>query len=905
MVRLPRGVRRLFRLDDVRPEPSRAVDDELSHYFDEAVRALREQGLPEAEARREARVRFGDPRAYRDALMTIDEEGRRVERRAEVIDTTRRVVAHALRGLFRTPGFTAAVVTILALGIGANAVMFGVVDRLLLSPPQHVVDADRVKRLQVRRTIFNGETSIGSTITWPDYQDLVGLAAFSAVGAYTEVWPRTVSWGDAVEQAETAGASASLFGLLGVRPRLGRFYSAEEDQIGAPPTVVLSEEYWDRRFGSDPGLLGRTVDIAGHDYAVVGVAPAGFTGVGLQRVDLWVPIQTAQALTNGDGWVDHRGWYWLHAVARLAPDATDGVAAEQATSAHRGGREQLIDEDRYDASAEVLVSPLIAARGPEPAREARVARWLAGVSLIVLLIACFNVTNLLLARAVHHQREIAVRLTLGVGRGRLFTERMIESLLLACLGAGAAVLVARVLGEAIHQALMPNVAFSDAGLGSRLTAFTLIATAVSGVATGVVPAVQAIRTDLATTLRASGHGAGVGRSRTRTTLLVGQAALSVVLLVGAGLFVRSLHQAEQLDLGFDTDRLIVLDLEWADDYPGNERYAIYLEVLEGVRRVPGVRAAGLTYTVPFRSSISLGQPRVPGIDSIPRHHNGGPYLNKVSSGYFDAMGLSVLEGRGIEAVDDGEGAPPVAVVSESMARAIWPAGDALGSCMLIGDADAPPCTEVIGVVENHRRQALVEDDPHFLYYVNQAHPNFVGPPQGMMIGAAAEPSSIVESVRAEARGTSTRIRFVNALAMDELVEPELRSWRLGASMFTVFGLLALIVAGWGLYSVLAFDVALRSHELGVRAALGAGMPRIVRMVLRQAMGVITVGTISGLVIARAAAPYVEPLLFRVPATDPLTYASVGVALLTVALLAGWLPAWRATRVDPREALQSD
>ena len=334
--------------------------------------------------------------------------------------------------------------------------------------------------------------------------------------------------------------------------------------------------------------------------------------------------------------------------------------------------------------------------------------------------------------------------------------------------------------------------------------------------------------------------------------------------------------------------------------------AIYEQVTERVRRLPGVRSAGLTYTVPFRSSISLGQPRVPGLDSIPRHHQGGPYVNKVGSGYFDAMGLTVLQGRGIQAIDDSEGAAPVAVVTEAMARAIWPDGGAIGACMMIGREDDTPCTEVIGIAENHRRQSLVEDDPHFLYYLNQSHPGMVGPPQALMVGTApGDRSAIIDRIRDETREASSQIRFAGVASMSDYVEPQMRSWKLGASMFTVFGILALIVAAWGLYSVLAFDVALRSHELGVRTALGAGMPRIVRLILHQAMGLVALGTLIGLLGAWAGARFIEPLLFRVSGTDGLTYAVVATTLMCVAALAGSLPAWRATRVDPKVALRAD
>lgn len=904
-MRLPRGIRRLFRLDGIGRRVSRELDDELGHHFEETVEAYRRQGFDADEAARLARGRFGDERAYREALKRIDEGRVKMRHRREGLDSFLRTWGSAVKRIRRSPGFTASVVSILALGIGANSVMFGVVDRLLLSPPQHVVDADQVRLIQVRRTVFSGETGIGETVTYPDFLDLTDVDAFASVAGYSGPYDMTVGRGDAASRARVAGGSADLFPLLGVRPHRGRFFTQDEDRIGATPTAVLAREYWEREMGADPDVLGSTIDVGEGTYTVVGVAPSGFTGAKLSPVDIWLPLVVRQSIESGDGWVDSRGWYWMQAVARLAPGATVEAASAEATVAHRSGRAEAIAADRYDPSTEILVSPIIAARGPTPSGEASVARWLAGVSLVVLLIACFNVANLLLARSVRRRRETAVRLTLGVSRARLVAEVVTESLVLAALGAIAAVAVARFLGDAVHQALLPNVAFTDTGFEARLLLFTLAATLVAGLFTGLVPALQSARTELAEALQSGGRTVAGGRSRVRVGLLVGQAALSVVLLVGAGLFVRSLQQAEGLDLGFDADRLAVVALEWNETLPADEQRRIYEEARRRVRRLPDVRAAGLAYTVPFRTTITLGAPRVPGLDSIPRHPNGGPYVNKVGSGYFEAMRLSIVQGRGMEEPDDAYGAQPVAVLSESMARAIWPDGGMLGQCMMIGDDADTPCTEVVGVVENHRRQNLVEDDPHFLYYVNQAHPAFEGPPQTLMVGMTGDARASVDIVRDEARATSSQIRFVNAVAMSDYVEPEMRSWKLGASMFTVFGLLALVVAAWGLYSVLAFDVALRRHEIGVRSALGADRPRIIRLIGRQALVLVGVGIFLGLLASAAASGFIEPLLFRVSGKDPATYVTVAATLLLVASLAGLVPAWRATRIDPREALQAD
>lgn len=524
----------------------------------------------------------------------------------------------------------------------------------------------------------------------------------------------------------------------------------------------------------------------------------------------------------------------------------------------------------------------------------------------MLVIACLNVANLLLARAIRNHRDIAVRLALGAGRGRLIVEHLAESLVLAGLGAAAALVLARLLGTSVHGVLLPNVAFVDGGLAGRLVLFTFVVCLTTALTMGLVPAVQASRARVTDALKAGGRGVAAGPSRTRAWLLVGQVALSVVLLVGAGLFVRSLRAAQGIDLGFDAREIALVHFEWDDGFYAPDQRGIYEEARDRVARMSGVHAAGLAYAVPFWSSISLGRPRVLGLDSIPRHPSGGPYVNKVGSGYFEAMGLSIALGRAFVPADDAEGAAPVAIVSASMAEAVWPEGDAIGACMMLDDDTGdPPCTEIVGVVENHRRQNLIEEDPHFLYFLNWSHPALDGPPQALLAGTTGDAAEWLPAIRREAQAASPLIRFVDVRVLAERIEPELRPWRLGASMFTAFGSLALLVAASGLFSVVAFDVAARRHELGVRSALGAGVPRIVRLVLRQALVLSAAGTGAGLLAASAGAPFIDPLLFRVSARDLPIYAAAAGALLLVGALAGVLPAWRAARVDPREALRSD
>lgn len=911
-MRFPEGIRRLFHLRDVHHGVRRDVDEELRHHFESVERELRARGLPPSEAAKQAQERFGDIEAYRRRLERIDLGRVRMNRGNEIIDTSLRAAALALRGLRRAPGFTFAVTTILALGIGANAVMFGVVDRLLLSPPKHIVQADQVRRAYLRRDVSNGRTITSETFTFPDYTDLTVVSGFANVAAYTFSNDMIVGRGEGAGSARVVRATSSFFPTLGVQPALGRFYGPDDDALGATPVTVLSREFWERRFGADPDILGRTLDIGAGSYTVIGIAPAGFTGVGLAPVDVWLPLIRAQEIevgrdVGGTSWQEHRNWWWIRVVARLSP-RVDAVAGEaEATTAHRSGRQRMIDAGDYDENASILLGPVIAARGPQPGREARVTRWLAGVSLVVLLIACFNVANLLLAREVKRRREVAVRVALGIGRGRLLVELLTESLVLALLGGLSALALAYFGGGALQRALLPDIAFAEPGLGGRLLGFTAVMTVLTGLLSAALPALRASRTDVSDALKNGSPGSGGSRSGTRSGLMVAQAAFSVVLLVGAGLFVRSLREAETLDLGFDPKRVAVVDLDWNGAIPERDQEAVYFEAARLAQSLPGVHSAGLTSVIPFRSSRSIGKPRVPGLDSIPDHPDGGPYVNKVTSGYFEAMGISILRGRGFSSMDDREDAPPTAVVGENMARAIWPDGNALGQCMFFETEEdgAPPCTEVVGIAEDARRQELVEDNPDFMYYLNWSHPAFGGAPRALMVGTVGDAGESLADIRRSLSTVSSQIRFVGGNTLQGNIEPQMRSWKLGAAMFTVFGLLALVVAGWGLYSVLAFDVSRRRRELGIRSALGADVSRLVRLVATRVIVLVSAGIAVGLGACLVGARWLEPLLFGVSAVDPVVYGGVVGVLLAAAAVAGVYPAWRATRVDPTEALRAE
>jgi predicted permease len=905
------GVRRAFRLGSARGE----LREELAHHFESTVEELLAAGRSREEAEAEARRRFGDERRWRREIERQDRAAAARRGWAEGWERAVWILRLALRRMGREPGFAAAVVLTFALGIGANATMFGIVDRLLLRPPAHVQDPATVRRITLSRTNPNsGEQQIQEVLTYPSFEDLSRARSFSAVAGYT-TRELTLGRGDAAERAKATLTTANFLPLLGTRAEIGRFYTPEEDRAGAPQVVVLSHEYWRTRFGGDRGVLGRTVDFGYGPYTVIGVAPEGFTGVELDRVDLWLPLR-AQVGKVGppQGCVDSRGCWWMSAVARLAPGASPVTAQAEATTLFEQGMASNADVAGRSAGArpdrsEVIASPVIAARGPNASSESVVAKWLAGISLIVLLIACANVANLLLARSIRQRREIGVRLALGSSRAQVMAQVLAESLILALLGGVAALALAQWGGAVVRRVLLPDIAWGAGMVDPRVLWFVLALTLLTGLVAGLIPAVQVSRPAVYEVLRNGTRNASSPLSRTRDALTVLQAALSVVLLVGAGLFVRSLRGVEAIDLGVKPEGVLMVETVWQRDTPEADRYRYSLAAAERLGEHPGVAAAATSATMPFRSLWGADL-RVPGLDSLPRLPGGGPYINAVTADYFRVFGIKVRRGRGFTTAD-AKGAAPVAVVNETMARALWPGEDPLGKCLRVGyGPDSPvtsaPCSRVVGVVENAHRFELVDEPQAMEYFVHVPQLPSERELETVMLRArGGDPTALIPTVRRTLMGLDPRVRDVKVTPFQELIAPSLRSWRLGATMFTIFGVLALFVAGIGLYSVLAFSVAQRTFELGIRSALGATRERLVSLVLRHAFRLVGAGILLGLLTAFLAAPRVASMLYGVPARDPATFAGVVVVLVAVALAAALLPARRATRVDPSIALRSE
>ena len=903
-------VRRLFRLGLRRPDPSDEVDWEIAHYLSEmSDRLVEEEGLSPQEAELEARRRFGSVEEYRRGLKRIERRRKRMTKMGNVRIALAEVVSSSLRSLARQPGFSLVVIVTLAVGIGANASMFTILDRLLFRAPDHVVHHTEVRRVVVARS-FLGRLAFGGAGTYPDVVDLRAHGGLESVAAYAaRDW--TSGSGAEAEKVRVTIAEHTLFPLLGVSASRGRFYDADDDGPGAEPVAVLSHEFWQRWGGGDVDVLGTTLRLEGVAFTIVGIAPKGFTGAEVAPVDVWVPLYTGGAVSWGRlDWGDSRGRYWLSAVARLNPGVSPEAASEEATALHRAGRQEQLDAGRYDPDVRILFDPLIRARGPQAGAESRVARWLGGVSLLLLVIACANVANMLLARGTKRRREVAVRLALGVSRRRLVGRTLLETAILGLCGSMLGLVAAAWGGGVLRTVLIPDVHFPS-GLGVRVIAFSVGLALVAGALAGIAPALQAARLDLAHDLSSGGRGAS-GSSKVRSLLSAGQAALSVVLLVGAGLFIKSVGAVRSLDLGLDVDRLAMASLDFESGNPLESeveaaldtevRNRVYADAVQRLEAATGFTVAATNS--PFGWGFA-GALEVPGWDSIPNLPGGGPYYNDVAQGYFETVGLRLLEGRVFDG-SESEGSDRVAVVSETMARTLWPEEGALGGCLLIPEGDnsevSDVCTTVVGVVEDASRGQL-EQDAHMTYYLP-----LVQRPASRINGLyirTPDPAAALAPVAAVLRDLGPSVRFAEIRTLREALDPQARSWTLGATLFSLFGLLALLIAGIGLYGVLAFHVAQRTRELGIRAALGAAKGRILKGVLQDGAKVTLVGVVAGGVLVLALGPLVDHLLFQVSVRDPLVLMGAGAVLLAVGVLASLMPGLRATQVDPMEALRTE
>ncbi len=817
-------------------------------------------------------------------------------------------VRHTVRGLRRSPAFTLTVVLTLGLGIGANAAMFGLIDRLMFRPHPWLRAPSEVNRVYLQYT-FRGETILNSGgHEYARYLDLARwTSSFSQHAGFTA---RTlpVGIGSEARERSVATVSGTFFSFFDARPVAGRFFGPAEDTtpIGAP-VAVLGYDYWQSGFGGRE-VIGESLRIQNLDYQVIGVAPRGFVGVAEgEAPDLFIPITTYAGSQAGNddrrNYATGYNWGWMSILVRRNPGVTTAEASADLSTAYvrswNAERELSPGTPPVEIASPVAIAgPVRVTAGPSAGIESRTLLWVTGVAVVVLLIAGANVINLMLARAVSQRRETAVRLALGVSRGRLLAQTVTESIVLALLGGVVGVALAQWGGAAL-RGLYAEAGALDVVTDWRTLVMAAGVTLVAGLATGVGSSLAVGRGDLTGSLKSGIRDGGARRSRIRTGLLVFQTTLSVVLLIGAGLFVRSLDEVRSLRLGYDPDRILMATPNLRGAVLDADEIRVLGErLIDASNGFPGVEAAALSGGIPFWTENATYL-RVPGIDSV-RRLGRFPYQT-VTADYFETMGTRILRGRPLEEADRA-GTPRVTVVSEGMAAVLWPGRDPLGQCMHVG-ADTMPCTTVVGVAENAFQNSLTEEQ-QYKYYLPMSQFGG-GPADALLVRFPTDPGPHAEALRAALQAEMPGDGYVTVQPFEGLIDAEQRAWRVGATLFAAFGGLALLVAAVGLYGVIAYSVAQRMHELGIRSALGARAANLVRLVVGQSVRLAGIGTVLGMGVALLAARWIQPLLFRQSATDPVIYGAVAAVLVGVALASSAAPALRATRADPNAALRSE
>ena len=813
-----------------------------------------------------------------------------------------RDVRHAVRMLARTPGFTFIVCLTLALGIGANAVIFTAVDAVLLQRAP-VADPDTV--VSIYTASSDGRDAFSSS-SYPDFVDLRASGAMQDIADFTSI-QLVLDSGGVSDPVVGELVSGNYFEVLGVRMAQGRGFLPDEDRAGAPQrVVVISHRAWMNRFGADPSVIGRTINLNGHAFTIVGITPKGFIGPVLGRTaEMYAPMALQPELRPPSAGVrrnlgsanllEVRGTRWLNLIGRLSePAALDRARAAVDTLARNL-------EQRYAASnrgRRFTVVPL--GEGPGIRASTRPLLQLLMVAVAtVLLIACANVAGLLMVRAVSRRREVAVRIAVGAGRGRLVRQWLTESMVLAALGSAGGLLIAWWGAPLLYRVGMPETV--GVGFNSRVFLFTLAVAAGSGLLFGLAPVVQTFRRNSVLALRDEGGSVASGAASTklRSGLVVLQVALSLMLLVGAGLFLRTLRNATTSDLGYDVDQVLLGDVNLdVRGYSADAGQAVYAEVLNRLNSTPGVVAAGAA-----RVTVLSGAARTVNVssDGLPvaadRSNALNVRANVITDRYLDAMGIRVSRGRNF-GPSDRPGSPRVAIVSATLAARLYPGQDAIGRTVMHGDDPL----QIVGVAPETVYRSTTERNPPPFMYLPLAQNYESG--MTLHVRVVGDPRAHTAAVRRVLREVDPQLVLGRPRALRDEFDTSVADQRLMATLIALFGAIALLLAGIGLYGVMAHLAGQRTSEIGIRMALGAEPASILRLMLRDGFRLVALGSFIGLAGALSGARFVQHQLFGVEATDPVTFGVVWVVLIAVSALACVVPARRAMRVDPVIALRS-
>ena len=901
------GIKKLFRLAFHRREDAaRDVRDELRLHVELRIEQLIAGGMAHDEARREAERKFGSIEDVRPRMEQAATHRETVMRKREWWESFTQDLRYVLRSLRRSPMFVISATLTLALGLGANLALFSLLDRLYLQAPPGISSPDHLRRLYATYTDNRKERHTRAVLAAPEWLGIAAaVPADNPIAGYRTTPQEALGRDDDAPKGIVTWVLGDYFGTLGVRMAAGRTFTNDEIRPGAfSPLAVVTSALARVRFGSVRDAIDKPFFLGTHRYTIIGVTPEAFRGTDLDATDVWVPMNSQVSWVSRDtSWLRGKGTAMIYTVVRSPTVAPAPALAVRATSAVRAA---TILRDTASMTVELGSVNEMLAPGYYTSERA-IATRLAVVAFAILLIACANVANLLLARALQRRREIGVRLALGVSRARLVGQLLTESVVLAVLGSIAALIAAVWTATALRHALLPNVQWGAPAIGWRAVTFAIVSAIVAGCAAGLVPALNASRPNLSSILTGGARDGARHRSVLRSTLLASQIALSCVLLAGAGLFVRSLKQVEAIDIGFDEDRLVFAGLNYSREsgHTEPEIAALLLAAASRIEKLPGVERIAYSMNAPMWG-FSFMTTLLSNGDTLPRLDGAGPIVSFVSPAFFTSAGMRMLQGREFSD-NDQLGSEPVIIVNVTLAATVWPGVPALGKCLVLSKI-GEPCRRVVGIVSNAHYSRVVES-PSMQFYVPLAQQGEDGKPTipGAMDiraadGRAAAVAGAVQRLLLQMapKGVKPVVHIFS-----EQLDPQLRPWRLGAALFTAAGLLALLVAAVGIYGTIAYTFSQRRQEIGVRIALGAQGSNIIALVLGSSVVISAIGVVIGTGIAVWAGRFVKPLLYDTSATDPLVLGGVALVLLAVAVAASLVPAFRAKRVDPMEALRAE
>jgi len=874
----------------------RDMDSELRFHLEARADDLVAAGLDRADALRRARRELGDPLRWK-------EQGREA-RGLRLVDQLGADVRYGVRWLRRSPAFATAAVVSIAVGIGANTAIFSLVNAVLLRlMPVH----DPTSLVLLARS--DDRPRRASSFPYPFYGQLQDAHTLEAVICRAG-FESNIEAGATAERLSGELVSGNYFEVLGVRPHLGRLFTAEDDRApGGHPLVVLSYAYWQRRFGGDPLIVGQTIRVNAHPMTIIGVTPPGFLGIDLgASPDIRVPVvMQAEMLVSPSRLENPREW-WLEIIGRLKP----GVSREAAEQELDLSFQRFSALSARDSPQDRRLIVLDGSRGV-PNLQNRFARpllVLSGLAMAVLLLVCLNVANLMLARSAARRRELSMRVALGASRGRVVAQLLVEALLIAVTGGALGLVLARWAAQGLASIALPPPAGLrlEVPMDMRVLAFATTLSVATGLVCGLSSALSTRRTNLVAALSNEGRPVTAGRLLGRKLVVAAQIALSFTLLVGAGLFARTLANLRDLDFGFDTGHLLLLRLDpTLSGYDQAQLVAFYDEVTERVATLPGVRSASLAVT-PLLARSSWGSGLT--LDTGVHDDRPGPERNAVGPGYFSTVGTPIVAGREFRTADIASGSR-VAVVNESFARRYF-GGQALGRRIGPGGPQGSADFTIVGVARDGKYAEVRENAAPFWYVPYQQLEQLGQSDTAVRIRRGiwtlhvrtiGNPEAVAADVRRAVGAIDKRVTVFGMRTMQQQISDQLVFERLLAELAAGFATIAVLLAALGLYGVTAYDTTARTREIGVRVAVGATPRAILAMILRQTTTLIVLGLTGGLMLAVAGVGYLRSLLFGLQPTDPVVMVSAALIVVTVTAVATWVPARRATRIDPLTALQ--